>query len=110
MLKVFLSTSMSSSGGWPFGLNDLVGLVIMLLTTSMAYCCSPLATRRATLACVTWAEVVVMSLVLLAATAAAAAVSAVFTSIVALWTAVCAVVRRADAACRDSSCVRSIFG
>ena len=80
MLKVSFSASMSSGGGWPFGLNDLVGLVIMFLTTSMACCCSPWAMRRATFACVTWAEVVAVSFVTLAVMAASAAVSA-FTSV-----------------------------
>ena len=60
MLKVSFSASTSSGGGCPTGLNDL-GLVIMLMTASVACCNLPWAIRRATLASVTWTDAVAMS-------------------------------------------------
>ena len=84
----------------PTGLNDLVGLVIMFVTISTACCCSPLATRRATWACTTWAEAVAMMSAFLVPIAVECAASATLTATVAVWRAAWAVAMRVDAACR----------
>ena len=94
LLNVSFSASMSSGGGWLTGLNCFV-VFILRLTASMACCCSPWATRRATLAWTTCTAVVAMLLafaVLASPAASVASPAASVASQTAVWTGV----RRAD--------------